>query len=89
VKISLGVFLLLGICAYFYRFLAVWGVPFHALRHGNLSHSYAWIWKCSLWEYDLNTSEYVGELLLENRQDAFFFALFFWIVHGLPHINNL
>lgn len=57
---SAGILLLLS---YFYFFLPVWGIPFNAQRHGNPPLTPAWALECWLWEDDVNTSEYVDELL--------------------------
>lgn len=57
---SLGTLLLLS---YFYFFLPVWGIPFNQQRHGNPPLTPAWALECWLWEDDVNTSEYVDELL--------------------------
>ncbi|MCG2460436.1 hypothetical protein K8352_06730 [Flavobacteriaceae bacterium F89] len=57
---SLGILLLLS---YFYFFLPVWGIPFNAQRHGNPPLTPAWALECWLWEDDVNTAEYVDELL--------------------------
>ncbi|WP_273276120.1 TIM-barrel domain-containing protein [Maribacter polysiphoniae] len=53
---------LLGI-AYFYWFLPVWGIPFNGQRQGNPPLTPAWALECWLWEDDVNTSDYVDELL--------------------------
>lgn len=67
-KIILGSFLSLGICAYFYWFLPVWGMPFNSQRHGNPPLTPAWALECWLWEDDVNTSEYVDELLAGYKE---------------------
>ena len=62
-KIGISVILILSIVAYFYWVLPVWGMPFNAQRHGNPPLTPAWALECWLWEDDVNTSEYVDELL--------------------------
>ena len=62
-KIGISVILILSIVAYFYWVLPVWGMPFNGQRHGNPPLTPAWALECWLWEDDVNTSEYVDELL--------------------------
>lgn len=61
----LGILLLLS---YFYFFLPVWGIPFNAQRHGNPPLTPAWALECWLWEDDVNTAEYVDELLAGYKE---------------------
>src|SRR5690606_9510798 len=61
----LGILLLLS---YFYFFLPVWGIPFNAQRHGNPPLTPAWALECWLWEDDVNTAEYVDELLTGYKE---------------------
>lgn len=49
--------------AYFYLVYPFWGMPFNAQRHGNPPLTPAWALECWLWEDDVNTAEYVDELL--------------------------
>ncbi len=58
--IPVGILLLIF---YFYLALPLWGVPFNAQRHGNPPLTPAWALECWLWEDDINTAEYVDELL--------------------------
>ena len=53
----------LTIIGYFYFVLPLWGYPFNAQRHGNPPLTPAWALECWLWEDDVNTSDYVDELL--------------------------
>lgn len=60
--------LLIGITSllvigYFYFVFPLWGYPFNAQRHGNPPLTPAWALECWLWEDDVNTAEYVDELL--------------------------
>ncbi len=58
--ISLGVLLIIF---YFYIALPFWGIPFNAQRHKNLPLTPKWALECWLWEDDVNTAQYVDELL--------------------------
>ena len=62
-KIFLIVVTSLAILAYFYLIFPFWGYPFNAQRHGNPPLTPAWALECWLWEDDVNTSEFVDELL--------------------------
>lgn len=62
-KILLWSLPVLLITSYFYWFLPVWGIPFNSQRHGNPPLTPSWALECWLWEDDVNTSEYVDELL--------------------------
>ncbi|WP_205161187.1 MULTISPECIES: TIM-barrel domain-containing protein [Arenibacter] len=62
-KIGVLVLLILSVISYFYWVLPVWGMPFNDHRHGNPPLTPAWALECWLWEDDVNTSEYVDELL--------------------------
>ncbi len=53
----------LMVLVYFYLILPFWGMPFNAQRHGNPPLTPAWALECWLWEDDINTAEYVDELL--------------------------
>lgn len=57
----------LVVVSYFYWFLPAWGIPFNAKRHGNPPLSPAWVLEPWLWEDDVNTSDYVDELLAGYR----------------------
>lgn len=67
-KVSLWLIAILLVGAYFYLFLPVWGVPFNTQRHGKPPFTPAWALECWLWEDDVNTSEYVDELLAGYRE---------------------
>ncbi len=62
-KIVLIVFIVLFVTGYFYIIYPLWGMPFNAQRHGTLPLTPAWALECWLWEDDVNTAEYVDELL--------------------------
>lgn len=62
-KISGIVFIFLFTLVYFYWILPFWGIPFNAQRHGQLPLTPSWALECWLWEDDINTAEYVDELL--------------------------
>lgn len=51
------------VLVYFYLVFPFWGYPFNAQRHGNPPLTPAWALECWLWEDDVNTAEYVMELL--------------------------
>lgn len=62
-KITLATLIVLFVIAYFYIVYPFWGMPFNAQRHGTLPLTPAWALECWLWEDDVNTAEYVDELL--------------------------
>lgn len=62
-KIFSVIILALSLLGYFYFIYPLWGYPFNAQRHGNPPLTPAWALECWLWEDDVNTSEYVDELL--------------------------
>ncbi len=62
-KISGTAFIFLIALVYFYWILPFWGIPFNAQRHGQLPITPSWALECWLWEDDVNTAEYVDELL--------------------------
>ncbi len=62
-KILLIVVVLLVSIIYVYIIFPLWGMPFNAQRHKQLPLTPAWALENWLWEDDLNTSEYVDELL--------------------------
>ena len=62
-KISLTIVIVILIIGYFYLVLPLWGYPFNAQRHGNPPLTPAWALECWLWEDDVNTAEFVDELL--------------------------
>ncbi|MCK0144834.1 hypothetical protein MWU78_04125 [Arenibacter sp. F26102] len=68
-KIGVLGFLLLGLVSYFYWVLPVWGIPFNGQRHGNPPLTPAWALECWLWEDDVNTSDYVDELLRGYKEN--------------------
>ncbi len=51
------------VLAYFYLVYPFWGMPFNEQRHGNPPLTPAWALECWLWEDDVNTADYVDELL--------------------------
>ncbi len=53
----------LAAAAYFLVVLPLWGMPFNASRRGQVPITPAWALECWLWEDDVNTAEYVLELL--------------------------
>ncbi len=53
----------LAVLGYFYLIFPFWGMPFNAQRHGNPPLTPAWALECWLWEDDVNTADYVDELL--------------------------
>lgn len=53
----------LVVLGYFYIVFPLWGMPFNAQRHGNPPLTPAWALECWLWEDDVNTAEFVDELL--------------------------
>ncbi|MEQ9290090.1 MAG: glycoside hydrolase family 31 protein [Cyclobacteriaceae bacterium] len=55
--------ILLLIFGYFYLVYPLWGIPFNTQRHGNPPITPAWALECWLWEDDVNTGQYVDELL--------------------------
>lgn len=68
VKITLWLLVPLSIIVYFYWVFPFWGMPFNASRHSNPPLTPAWALECWLWEDDMNTSDYVDELLLGYRE---------------------
>lgn len=58
----------LVLIAYFYFILPVWGIPFNSQRHGNPPLTPSWALECWLWEDDVNTSDYINELLAGYRE---------------------
>lgn len=67
-KITIWTLLVLGVLGYFYWIFPVWGMPFNGQRQGNPPLTPAWALECWLWEDDVNTSEYVDELLAGYRK---------------------
>ncbi len=55
-------FLLLALI-YLVYVLPFWGIPFNKSRHGRVPLTPPWALECWLWEDDVNTAEYVNELL--------------------------
>ena len=68
IKITLISIALLAAVAYFYFVLPLWGYPFNTQRHGNPPLTPAWALECWLWEDDVNTADYVDELLTGYRE---------------------
>lgn len=62
-KNILIIVLILFLGGYFYWLYPAWGIPFNSQRHGNPPLTPAWALECWLWEDDVNTAEYVDELL--------------------------
>ncbi len=54
--------------AYLYIIYPFWGMPFNAQRHGQLPLTPAWALECWLWEDDVNTADYVDELLAGYKE---------------------
>lgn len=59
---------ILALLTYLYLLWPLWGVPFQKQRHGNPPLTPAWALECWLWEDDVNTAEYVDELLTGYRK---------------------
>ncbi|WP_220020905.1 TIM-barrel domain-containing protein [Arenibacter sp. ARW7G5Y1] len=59
----------LSVVAYFYWIFPVWGMPFNDQRHGNPPLTPPWALECWLWEDDVNTSDYVDELLTGYKEN--------------------
>lgn len=68
IRVFLIVILCLAIIGYFYIVYPLWGYPFNAQRHKDLPLTPAWALECWLWEDDVNTAEYVDELLAGYRE---------------------
>ena len=62
-KILISILFTIMIIAYFYILYPLWGMPFNETRHGQLPLTPSWALECWLWEDDINTAEYVDELL--------------------------
>lgn len=67
-KITIWILSVLTVLVYFYWIFPAWGMPFNGQRHGNSPLTPAWALECWLWEDDVNTSEYVDELLAGYRE---------------------
>ncbi len=67
-KITLWSLAIVSIITYFCWLLPFWGIPFNSQRHGNPPLTPAWALECWLWEDDVNTSEYVDELLAGYKE---------------------
>lgn len=63
VKCLTILFALVSLLGYFYIVYPLWGIPFNGQRHGHPPLTPAWALECWLWEDDVNTGEYVDELL--------------------------
>ncbi|PXX26766.1 alpha-D-xyloside xylohydrolase [Arenibacter sp. ARW7G5Y1] len=68
-KIGVWVLGTLSVVAYFYWIFPVWGMPFNDQRHGNPPLTPPWALECWLWEDDVNTSDYVDELLTGYKEN--------------------
>ncbi len=55
--------LLIAVGIYFYWVLPFWGMPFNGQRHTQVPLTPEWALECWLWEDDVNTAEFVLELL--------------------------
>lgn len=62
-KILIIILISLAVILYFYLIYPLWGYPFNAQRHGNPPLTPSWALECWLWEDDVNTGEFVDELL--------------------------
>ena len=69
IKIGIWVLATLGVVSYFYWIFPVWGMPFNSQRHGNPPLTPPWALECWLWEDDVNTSDYVDELLTGYKEN--------------------
>jgi alpha-glucosidase (family GH31 glycosyl hydrolase) len=58
----------LFIAVYFYIIYPFWGIPFNSQRHGNPPLTPAWALENWLWEDDVNTADYVDELLAGYKE---------------------
>lgn len=67
-KILIIILLSLVVLLYFYLIYPLWGYPFNAQRHGNPPLTPSWALECWLWEDDVNTGEFVDELLEGYRE---------------------
>ncbi|PCE65060.1 TIM-barrel domain-containing protein [Sediminicola luteus] len=63
IKWGFGVLLVLALLSYVLFFYPFLGIPFNGQRQGNPPLTPAWALECWLWEDDVNTAEYVDELL--------------------------
>ena len=68
-KIGVWVLGTLSVVSYFYWIFPVWGMPFNDQRHGNPPLTPPWALECWLWEDDVNTSDYVDELLTGYKEN--------------------
>jgi len=62
-KITISVLSFLIVIVYFYWIFPFWGMPFNSQRHVQLPLTPAWALENWLWEDDVNTADYVDELL--------------------------
>lgn len=67
-KIIAGILIFFFAIFYFFLALPLWGIPFNSQRQGNPPLTPSWALECWLWEDDVNTAEYVDELL-QGYQD--------------------
>ncbi len=68
-KIGVWVLGTLSVVSYFYWIFPVWGMPFNDQRQGNPPLTPPWALECWLWEDDVNTSDYVDELLTGYKEN--------------------
>jgi alpha-glucosidase (family GH31 glycosyl hydrolase) len=68
-RIGIWVLATLAVISYFYWIFPVWGMPFNNQRHGNPPLTPPWALECWLWEDDVNTSDYVDELLAGYKEN--------------------
>ncbi len=59
---AIAIVLLLA-AIYFIYVLPFWGIPFNKSRHGRVPITPPWALECWVWEDDVNTADYVKELL--------------------------
>ena len=60
--------LFLGFVVWVLFLYPIWGIPFNNQRHTQVPITPAWALECWLWEDDVNTAEYVDELLRGYRE---------------------
>jgi len=70
-QVIVAVVLLIVTAAYLWFFLPVWGMPFHGLRQTQAPITPPWALECWVWEDDVNTAEFVKELLDGYKQHDF------------------
>ena len=65
---SIALVLVLVALVYGFWVYPFWGMPFNAQRHGNPPITPAWALEAWVWEDDINTREFVEELLAGYRE---------------------